>query len=390
MNFQPDILHKGCDGLTVALMGKLPFSTLERLDKIKVQAGEAGHDVGEEIGGVDFNIMQQGTSAKQGYSFQFHTGRDGIKYQAKKSGDSSQWNLRARVSALYLAQSGFAAAHKQIYADLYAMGAVVIEESVSDVDFCVDIRMDAEGTPRRKAFQLEPAQFVHHSKMKRRQFYSNVDLETNDLSILGGRYVETVTLGGRGSRQLCVYNKRTEQVAKRRGDWFEVWGKDKEDCPNVWRVEFRFGRTFLREWNIKDLNDVHDSFGDLIKDSLGCIRYIDGNDSNRSRAANHTFWDLAEKAFDEMSIDHVSGLVRGRVSATQKDDLVKMYEGQMLGIMAGLCEANGLSDTDEIKDEFLSMISDLVTKRMTFEPDKFNKSRRRTRDKYINLRTKEA
>lgn len=387
----PEILHAGCDGLTVALMGKLSFATLDRLEKLKATASEIGHEVGDDYRGLEFNVMETGTSARQGYAFQFHTGRDGIKYQAKRSGDSSQWNLRARVSALFLAAHGFTEAHKAIYNDLYKLEAVIIEESVSSVDFCADVRMDAPGVKKSKAFQIEPRNFVHHSKAKRKEFYSKLSETEEDLSILGGRYVETVTVGGRGNRQLCVYNKRTEQVAKRRGDWFAVWGAEKEDCPNVWRAEFRFGRDFLRDWNIKSLDDVNATYGDLIADSLEAVRYVKpGEDSNLSRAPNHEFWDTVGAALRKMSDHNRSGILRGKVRMTQAKDAQEMFANQALGLLASYAEALGLDETDDIAETFPGLISDLLQNRMKFEPEKFNKSRKRTRDRYINLRTEAA
>lgn len=394
MNDEQEILHMGCDGLTVALQGSIPASAHERLDAAKAVAMELGQDASMKIKDVEFNVMKTGGSHTQGYSWIFHTGRDGIKYQAKRSLEASQWNLRARVSAMFLAVNGLAEAHKRIYADLRALGAIIIDESVSDVDFCIDVRMDAKGTARKDAFAIEPRQFVHHSKAKRKEFFSKCDLDADDLSILGGRYVETVTIGGKKSRQLCVYNKRTEQVAKRRKDWFGVWGVDKEDCPNVWRVEYRFGRDFLRDWNISTIEEISECFGDLIKDSLVNIRYVEfGEDSNNSRAPNHPFWDLVIAAFSELCVDTYAGLQRGRVRSVQREEAQEMYEAQILGLSAPLAVVLGLDpdlpNDQAVIDDFIDGITDKLRRHIEFNRKKFDQTRRRAKDRLIFTRQKE-
>ena len=394
MNDEPEILHTGCDGLTVALQGHIPASAHERLDTAKAVAMEMGQEAAMTIKGIEFNVMKTSGGHTQGYTWIFHTGRDGIKYQAKRSLDPSQWNLRARVSAMFLALNGLAAAHKTIYSDLRALGAIIIDESVSDVDFCIDIKMDKEGTERKDAFAIEPRQFVHHSKAKRKEFFSKCDPDADDLSIIGGRYVETVTIGGKKSRQLCVYNKRTEQVAKRRKDWFGVWGVAKNDCPNVWRVEYRFGRDFLRDWNISTIEDITGCFGDLISDSLVHIRYVEfGADSNNSRAPNHPFWELVIAAFSELCIDSRAGLQRGRISSLQKEEAQEIYEAQIMGLTASLAVVMGLDPDDKLDqkalDSFAHSVSEKLRRHIEFNRSKFDSTRRRAKDRLIFTRQKE-
>jgi len=384
-NFKPQVLHSGVDGLTVALAGNLPGKTLDKLDSAKICAGHEGGETVLTMGGVQFNVMEVGTSARQGYAFQFHTGEDGIKYQAKKSVDASQWNLRARASARFLAMNGLEKTHAQIYSDLRALGAVITDESVSAFDVCVDIRMDAAGTPRRKAFQLDPEAFIHHSRSRKERFYSPKDPQDDTPSVFGGRYIETVTIGSKASRQLQVYNKRREQIAKRRGDWFGIWGVDKDECPNVWRAELRFGREFLRDWNIVTIGDLKDCYGDLVKDSLQRIRYVEiGDDTNLSRAPNHPFWNIVVEAFSEMIVDAQAGIVRGRMTVIQREDAQAMIGGLIKGVAATLSVIMKIEDGDGA--EFSETVAALIRKHITYDPDKWAQSRKRASNRYIFTR----
>jgi len=382
------VIHSGCDGLTVALQGNASQTAIDMLDKFKVIASELGGEALMEIGGKSFNVMDRGTSAVQGYTFQFHTGRHGIKYQVKRSLDASQWNLRARVSAMFLALNGLEKAHSAIYEDLRALGTVIIDESVSNVDFCVDMKMDKSGTKRAKAFQLDPALFVHHSKATKRQWYSENEGENDTLSVFGNRYIETVTIGGRANRQLCVYNKKAEQKSKRRSDWFEYWGEEKEDCPNIWRVEYRFGRDFLRDWNIRTVSELSHAYGRLVEDSLMRIRYaIPSADSNHSRWKNHPFWEAVISAFSDMILTcELDGFERGKITKAVREDFKNTYSAQMCGLAAGLAHVLDFENIEDIGEKLPSIISQMIAEHLKYKPDRFEQSLKKAKTRMHFLR----
>ena len=385
----PRIIHSGCDGLTVALQGNFTKKALDLLETKKAIAEELGQDLGMSLQGREFSMMPKGTGAKMGYAYQFHTGKDGIKYQVKKSLDASQWNLRVRVSAMFMAVNGIAMAHKEIYEDLRAFGAIIIDESVSNVDFCIDMVLDEIGTKRKDAFALVPENFIHHSKVKKQRFYSEIDGDEAGLSVVEGRYIETVTMGGKQSRQLCVYNKRAEQVQKRRKEWFELWGVDKDDYPAIWRAEFRFGKRFLKDWNVKTLQDVQDCYGDILADSLLKIRYIErGEDSNLSRAPNHIYWDAVISGFSDMILTATSGITRGRVRAVQREECKAGYMAQIMGLAASLSEVEDFEASNAGMKDFAKSLNSQILKYIEFDFEKLVKTRRKARDRLIFIREK--
>lgn len=369
-------VHSGCDGLTIAIMGCVSQKGLDRLEKFKNIAIELGGEALMEIKGRAFNVMDKGTSAQQGYTFQLHTGRHGIKYQVKKSTDTSQWNMRARASAIFLATHGLEKAHDMIYQDLYALGATVVDESVSNVDFCVDLKIDEQGKKRAQCFQLKPENFVHHSKATKRQWYAENQKDEDTLSVFGNRFVETVTIGGRSNRQLCVYNKRAEQKSKRRSDWFEFWGEDKEECPNIWRVEYRFGRDFLRDWNIKTMSDLIHGYGRLVEDSLMRVRYAQpSKDTNHSRWENHPFWIAVIEAFGEMVLTcELDDFERGKITKATREDFKQVYANQMCGLSAGLAHVLNIDSREKALNILPEIIADMIGEHLRYRPDKFDHS----------------
>lgn len=387
MKFKPEIVHSGYDGLTIAYMGALPARALMQLDDAKAKAKELGAEVTAKIGNLSASVKGYGTNANQGYSYLFKAGDLSISWAVKKSQDNAQWNLRAVVSAGLLATMGLQGARDRLSADLKAMGAKVIKESVGRVDYCTDIQMDAEGTKLRDRFQLDPMNFVAHARTSRTTDYAQADeSDKNDevIRVFGRRHVETVTLGKMPGRQVQVYNKRAEAVKFQKSDWFAIWDKDKKTCPNIWRVEVRLGKDYLRQWNIETLDDVVDSIGDLFKDSLCAVRYVQGTDiSNISRAKNHELWDVACAAFDKAHEANISGIVRGRLIEIKRSDALRMFEQQLAGLASALTVVRAYPDAHEMHDEHPEYVAALVRNHMDFEKKRFETTRAKAKARMI-------
>jgi len=77
------------------------------------------------------------------------------------------------------------------------------------LDFCVDIH-----TP---GFELNGEQMVMHSGARRRDF-----IEDSEKAVTGksGR-TTSVTIGGVRNRQVIIYDKRAEVIAKHKPHWWD-------------------------------------------------------------------------------------------------------------------------------------------------------------------------
>lgn len=102
------------------------------------------------------------------------------------------------------------------------------------------------------------------------------------------RKVQTFKFG-EGDLGLNVYNKSDEIEEKSFKTWFyALWGIDKE----VWRIEWRVRKEWLRRFGIRTYEDLKERQGDLLRILVNdhtSLR-IKTDDSNRSRWPLHPLW----------------------------------------------------------------------------------------------------
>ncbi|MGO8754749.1 MAG: hypothetical protein ACLQHK_05910 [Gallionellaceae bacterium] len=95
---------------------------------------------------------------------------------------------------------------------------------------------------------------------------------------------------------LCIYNKCAEITEKSAKTWFyELWGVEED----VWRIEWRARKKWLRQIGIVTFEDLKERQGDLLRVLVNdhTTLRIKTEDSNRSRWPMHPLWaDLQERA----------------------------------------------------------------------------------------------
>jgi len=106
--------------------------------------------------------------------------------------------------------------------------------------------------------------------------------------------VQTFTFG-EGDLGLNVYDKCDEIDEKSAKTWFhELWGMERE----VWRIEWRARKEWLRRFGIKTFEDLKERQGDLLRVLVNehTTLRLKTEDSNRSRWPVHPLWlDLQER-----------------------------------------------------------------------------------------------
>jgi hypothetical protein len=122
-------------------------------------------------------------------------------------------------------------------------------------------------------------------------------------TVATGFNAQTMTIGTRSSLQLQLYDKTREITEQSRKTWlYLVWiasldGKSPwEGRPdNVWRLEIRFFREFLKERNCRRPHEIESMRDQLISEALFTRRWVvpQEQDLHRQRWPMHPIWSEA-------------------------------------------------------------------------------------------------
>ncbi len=376
------VLHRGFDTLDVAFKGAV--STATRLCFLEAKRRAAADRVPATvtINGITGAVQEMGATG--GYAFIFDTGPMGEIWTIKDNSDPEQWNIRVSVRAVQLAVNGYEAVKVGLWSTLEKLEARVSTESVSRVDFAVDVV--APG------FELRAADFVCHSHAKRTEHSELPESEAAFGVHYAGRRVTGVTVGKQPGRQVVVYDKRREQAYKIGSPWFEIWGHgDKADCPLVWRVEMRAGKEHLRRWKKAEFPgngdgltfaQLEDVLVPMFASALQSVRMLAPGQalSNVTHGALHPLWALCRDEVKSALEDIDAGVDADRVIDIRREDISKLYMKQVEGLAASYAVAMGLTYRDAtaaLADMVAVGLDDLIEKR----PVEFRRKFERARDR---------
>ncbi len=120
------------------------------------------------------------------------------------------------------------------------------------------------------------------------------------------RKISTIDFGSHASPiSAQIYNKSLE-IKKHKKEWFEpIWTSYGWDGKSpVWRVEFRFKRAFLRDYELSEAFSTLSCIPALWKyATLEWLRFVDVDGArglNVSRLPTHPVWELVQHAYDNL------------------------------------------------------------------------------------------
>ncbi len=349
-NMEIEVLRCGVDTLDIAFQGALPSKVLARLRDARETARADKSDCLIEINGVEGHVGE--TGARGGYAFRFDTGPEGEIWLIKDNIDLEQWNIRVECRALGLALEGYEGVKARLLDRLEAMGARVLTESISRIDFAVDFVAED--------FELKPINFIAHWHC-RQNVHRDFEPEDTDRAYeeehRGGRCIG-VRVGSMPGRQVTIYDKRAEQRVRAGSPWFKIWGFEKDECPVVWRVELRAGKKHLDKWGLKTFAEVETKIGDVFRDALSKVRLVEARDPvNVTRSKDHALWPVVEgqaaSALEAMAAAADAVEVREHCKA----EILEMYRKQMVGLGVSYAVLKGESPArakDTMKEIFAS------------------------------------
>ncbi len=278
------------------------------------------------------------------------------------------WSVQVRYLSAGLWEHGLSALQDRVRALLwagdefegnktdepdYAIGSTS-GVRVSRADYCFDFHSPDFKREFRPRLQEN---IVAHSSVKS---HAHCDLWEN-----GGRG-ETLNIGKINNLQVAIYDK-TKEIREASGkEWMiDLWlaGTDgewiwDEKPDNVWRLEIRLGKEFLKNRNIRDCGQVLKHRDELLIEALYTRRLTrpSRTDKDRKRWPLHPIWSLAVEAIGQGAMVPLGRRVTGRRDALV-DASMKQIRGTMRAMSVlhtGKYDARFLQDvllnaTDEIE-----------------------------------------
>jgi hypothetical protein len=297
-------------------------------------------------------LMQvQESGARGGYAFVASTGAFGATWFFKKPNERDPWGIRVSCNSFNLATNGLGKVRAQLFGILETLRikAKPDDVSIGRVDYALDFLFPA--------FVLVPDNFVMHSNSNWEDHKDPPETKTNGRS---GR-VTSVTVGKMPGRQVIVYDKRAEIIAKHKVGWWEIWdaARKRAGLPTlnreisaesrVWRVELRAGKRHLKDnWNIRTWADLDNRFGDMIAETLNAVRYaMPTGDSNRSRWPDSALWEQVRRNTAADLFEMRNYASPEKIKRVQRDAHDQLLEAQMKGLLVSRAALRNI-DADQL------------------------------------------
>ena len=369
------IIHSGFDTIQFAVQGALAARSLEHLAAAKIYTVAEQQEASIQLGTctVPMNLMHHGQTG--GYTYVLNTGALGAFLSFKENLDRKGWNGFVKIRAQALAVYGWLKCIADALQILQDIGFYTLSISMNRVDYCMDFL--------NMGIELDPNHFVAHARVTKQTHYQKPQ-PMDKQSISRSDRVESITLGKMPGRQVIVYDKRAEAIAKKNPFWFKLWDIDRNDITQtIHRVELRAGKKELGKYRIKTLADFETRIGDVMNKIVRAVRYVVPciSDTNVSRYPNHLLWDCVSDHVQTQLLEHTSRIEPDTVLEVIRVEKAQEFMQQILGNIPGLSVCLSVNYED-IPGIVPKLIDEALQASFTKKPDKFSKTYIRAKDKY--------
>tara|TARA_R110002094_G_scaffold220476_1_gene193253 strand:+ start:2845 stop:3984 length:1140 start_codon:yes stop_codon:yes gene_type:complete len=339
-----ELLHKGFDALDVSYAVHFPEKFMPILHQAKQKAGEIKAPVMVSLDGVGFNVSSGGMQG--GYAFWCSTGSAGENWGIKMPNTKDPWGVRVSVSAIQTALLGLGGVKERLESKFERLGIPLRQgqESISRVDFALDFIMPN--------FDLVTDNFVMHPRFGWKRHVPITEYKEAGRT---GR-TQSVTVGKNPGRQIIVYDKRAEVLAKGKSHWPLVWNKSREkqglpaldlsdgENSQVWRVELRAYKRHLKEdWGVTTWSQLEKKLPEIFNGLLSDIRYTRPTlDATRSRWPEHELWARVRKELQDDLSKMKSFATESAIAEVLKAEREQMLMAQIVGCALSLAASRNI------------------------------------------------
>lgn len=339
-------IYYGFDGLEFAIKVIIPRELDQRLSEMKVLAQEAHDDFHTLFRGLQITVRESGARGGYAYSVREHSTGDWFFKRPKRN---DPWGIRFSASSAALVLYGLEGLRLRAIEVLSRLGVYAHDESYSPsrVDFAVDFLAPD--------FVVSPSNFVTHAHTGLKSFDEIYESQVNGRS----SRTTSVTVGKMPGRQVIIYDKREEVIAKRKHEWAAIWGRsingptasplDLADraSSQVWRVELRVGKRHLKDvWDINSWASLYQTLPRIYEKMLDDISYcMPTSDTNRSRWPNHPIWMTVRDTVASDLFDHIPKLAPEEYIEIKRQQKLNELEAQATGLIISMGGIEGVSDS---------------------------------------------
>lgn len=307
-------LASGIDALYLSGDGTIPTRLFDELEATKEEAKDAGKKIPFLLGIEEFSLSP-GSWGKYAFSLDHANGRIGFTRSEKLP------RIRVQPRAHFLHGVGVGPAIEW-FSETVGKQVAGPQWRVSRIDLFVDVQGWVPTVADRE-------RFVTRSR--------SVDMHERNNSFTG------YTFGSRrgGGISGRAYDKTADVDRTGALYWFDLWGERYRKGEPVFRVEFEFGRSVLRQFGINSPTDALASVGDLWAYGTEWLSLRDPtSDKTKSR------WPLSP---DWLAIANASLRCR-RIGAARAKQ--RLQQGSIKKMMPGLCGSmakfGALADTVDL------------------------------------------
>lgn len=376
MKFTPDIdctvtpryaelIAHNLDTVQEAFKVILPPGLIDRLEQGKNDAIEAHEGQGQLFffGDQEFQIW---AGASQGNKWVIENDDIQIHFGAPMR----DWPVVVRYLAPGLWEHGFESVKARVI-DLLRRECIVKERELKDwchltrFDYCFDFY-----SPKFSA--------VMSSKRVREKIIAPSGVK---MGVVGSSpRDETLTIGmSKSSLQIQVYDKGRE-IMEASGKWWmlKVWEREgyypsyggegldpKPIINDVWRLEIRFGKEFLKDRNIRTIEKARDFLDNLLSEALITRRMVERpancTDENMRRWPLHALWAAAYDASGRAG----SYLPVGRKITMARDE----YRTMLMKMGNGVIRSANVLDNGHYSADYSKGLLDVWGRELIFDPD---------------------
>lgn len=332
-----ELIYAGFDGLDVTFQGRLPRPAIAALQAAKEVAQVRKQPEYVEIGFFKGHVG--GTGARGGFAYTVDTGKLGFTWFFATSADPKKWNIRVSCKSVTLATRGFEGTLSAMYHELKVIGARVLEERIARVDYAMDWRLDS-------GFELDPQRFAMHGTTKAETHGSELSTHWQR------RHCTGLTIGKMPGRQICIYDKRKDIVAKGKAEWWTIWGLDRAELEasgdQIFRIEVRAGKKHLKEtWGVNTWDDLISRLGDIYVHALTRVRLksrVFEEHENVTRIDDDPLWENARAAISKNLFDWISKAEPGVIKRVMEEQQKQTISAQLIGLTANFAVLSGLPE----------------------------------------------